>query len=72
MAKRKIGFYYLFLKNGDLDLPVWSNLTRLLDFLIIQSRLNRKQDIPGEKNCFFRQLQFGRKWNTFETLFQKC
>ena len=52
MAKRKIGFYYLFLKNGDLDLPVWSNLTRLLDFLIIQSRLNRKQDIPGEKIAF--------------------
>ena len=52
MAKRKIGFYYLFLKNGDLDLPVWSNLTRLLDFLMIQSRLNRKQDIPGEKIAF--------------------
>lgn len=52
MAKRKIGFYYLFLKNGDLDLPVWSNLTRLLDFLMIQSRLNRKQDIPGDKIAF--------------------
>ena len=52
MTKRKIGFYYLFLKNGDLDLPVWSNLTRLLDFLMIQSRLNRKQDIPGDKIAF--------------------
>ena len=52
MAKRKIGFYYLFLKNGDLDLPVWGNLTRLLDFLMIQSRLNRKQDIPGDKIAF--------------------
>ena len=52
MAKRKIGFYYLFLKNGNLDLPVWGNLTRLLDFLMIQSRLNRKQDIPGDKIAF--------------------
>lgn len=52
MAKRKIGFYYLFLKQGDYEFPIQENLVKLLNFLISRSRLERKQDIPGDKITF--------------------
>ncbi len=52
MVKRKIGFYYLFLKQGDFEFPLREKLIRLLDFSIDKPRLERKQDIPGDKIAF--------------------
>lgn len=32
MAKRKIGFYYLFLKRDDVEMPIEVNLLKVLAF----------------------------------------
>lgn len=52
MARRKIGFFYLFLKQEDYEFPIQENLVRLLNFSINKTKLERKQDIPGDKIAF--------------------
>ena len=39
MAKRKIGFYYLFFKRDDVEMPIEANLLNVLAFLGLKSRV---------------------------------
>ena len=52
MIKRKIGFYYLFLKRNDLELSVEENLNLLLYFLQNKSFVERKQDMQNDRFVF--------------------
>ena len=52
-VKKKIGFYYLVLKDGDLELPAHDVLIRLFVFLTDKTRLERKLDIAKDKIVFF-------------------
>ena len=52
MAKRKIGFYYLFLKQDDVEMPIEANLLNVLAFLGLKSRVERKQDISNDRFAF--------------------
>ena len=51
-VKKKIGFYYLVLKDGDLELSAHDVLIRLFDFLTYKTRLERKLDIAKDKIVF--------------------
>mgnify|MGYP000038506370 FL=1 len=51
-VKKKIGFYYLVLKDGDLELPAHDVLIRLFVFLTDKTRLERKLDIAKDKIVF--------------------
>lgn len=57
MAKRKIGFYYLFLKLNDLELSVEDNLNLLLDYLQNKSLVKRKQDMTNDKFAFIDRYE---------------
>ena len=52
MAKRKIGFYYLFFKRDDVEMPIEANLLNVLAFLGLKSRVERKQDISNDRFAF--------------------
>ena len=52
MAKRKIGFYYIYLKNGELEIPSWSPLLSVLNHVMTMSRSDRKRDLDGNKFAF--------------------
>lgn len=52
MTKRKIAFYYLFLKQNDVEFPIQESLNNLLAFLIDKACIERKQDISSEKFAF--------------------
>lgn len=52
MAKRKIGFYYIYLKNGELESPSWSPLLSVLNHVMAMSRSDRKRDLDGNKFAF--------------------
>ncbi len=52
MAKRKIGFYYLFLKQNEVEMPIEANLLNVLAFLELKSRVERKQDISNDRFAF--------------------
>ena len=52
MANRKIGFYFLSLRQRDFEFPIKDNLIQLLNYLQERTRLERKQDIGGDKIVF--------------------
>lgn len=52
MVKRKIGFYYLFFKRDDVEMPIEANLLNVLAFLGLKSRIERKQDILNDRFAF--------------------
>lgn len=52
MAKRKIGFYYIYLKNGELESPSWPPLLSVLNHVMAMSRSDRKRDLDGNKFAF--------------------
>lgn len=52
MAKRKIGFYYITLKKGDLELPTYEPMRFLLEYLVSLDRTQRKKDFDGSKFAF--------------------
>lgn len=56
MAKRKIGFYYLFLRNKidsvEIDLSIKENLLDLVSYLQTLSRIERKFDMSNDKFVF--------------------
>lgn len=56
MAKRKIGFYYLFLRNKvdgeEIDLSIKENLLDLVSYLQTLSPIERKFDMSNDKFVF--------------------
>ena len=52
MAKRKIGFYFILFKNGDLENPAWIPLLRVFECLCSTERASRKMDLDGNKFAF--------------------
>ena len=52
MANRKIGFYFLTLRQRDFEFPIQDNLIQLLNYLQERTRIERKQDIGGDKIVF--------------------
>lgn len=58
MAKRKIGFYYLFFMQGDVEQPIEANLLPILVFLDSKSRVGRKQDISNDRFAFIDSYSY--------------
>lgn len=72
MAKRKIGFYFLFLRQGDYDFPIQENLIKLLNFIQEKTRLERKQDITGDKIAFLDICTSEDNGNFLKLLFKSA
>jgi hypothetical protein len=53
MAKRKIGYYVLSLKEGDFELDTKTGLTSLLDYIRPLPKIQRKCDLSTEKIAYF-------------------
>lgn len=72
MTKRKIGFYFLFLKAENIEIPIKENLHLLIDFLLEKSRIERKQDIVEEKVVFMDSCTVDRNENLLKILFKSA
>lgn len=72
MAKRKIGFYFLFLRRGDCEFSVQENFTNLLVFLQNKTRVERKQDITSDKIAFLDSSIMENDGNLIKLLFKSA
>ena len=52
MARRKISYNFLFLKNGEIEEAIQQPLEKLLTFIMSKEKKDRKQDITSEKFAF--------------------
>lgn len=72
MAKHKIGFYWLLLRNGENDIRVEDNFCRLLEYINSLPRIERKQDISGDKFCFLEEYVNHSNRNICTLLFKSA
>lgn len=74
MQKRKISFNYLSFRNGELSLPVESNLCELLEHLLGKTRVERKQDMSNDKFAFLDSysLDTSEECHTLRLLFKSA
>nr|WP_315456925.1 hypothetical protein [uncultured Prevotella sp.] len=72
MANRKIGFYFLFLRQRDFEFPIKYNLIQLLNYLQERTRLERKQDIGGDKIVFLDSCTQEGDDNLLKLLFKNA
>ena len=56
MAKRKIGFYFILFKKGDLELPAWNPILVICNYLITLEKSIRKKDLEGNKFGFISEI----------------
>jgi len=56
MAKRKIGFYFILFKKGDLELPAWNPILTICNYLITLEKSIRKKDLEGNKFGFISEI----------------
>lgn len=56
MAKRKIGFYYVLFKKGDLELPAWNPILTICNYLTTLEKSIRKKDLEGNKFGFISEI----------------
>ena len=72
MANRKIGFYFLFLRQRDFEFPIKYNLIQLLNYLQERTRLERKQDIGEDKIVFLDSCTQEGDDNLLKLLFKNA
>ena len=72
MANRKIGFYFLSLRQRDFEFPIKDNLIQLLNYLQERTRLERKQDIGGDKIVFLDSCTQEGDDNLLKLLFKNA
>ena len=72
MANRKIGFYFLFLRQRDFEFPIKDNLIQLLNYLQERTRLERKQDIGEDKIVFLDSCTQEGDDNLLKLLFKNA
>ena len=72
MANRKIGFYFLSLRQRDFEFPIKYNLIQLLNYLQERTRLERKQDIGGDKIVFLDSCTQEGDDNLLKLLFKNA
>lgn len=56
MAKRKIGFYFIFFKKGDLELSAWDPIMTVCNYLTTLEKSFRKKDLEGNKFGFISEI----------------
>lgn len=56
MAKRKIGFYFIFFKKGDLELSAWDPIMTVCNYLTTLEKSIRKKDLEGNKFGFISEV----------------
>lgn len=52
MAKRKVSFNYLFLKQEDLEQPIENALSTIITYLLSKEKVDRKQDVKKSNSHF--------------------
>ena len=72
MANRKIGFYFLSLRQRDFEFPIKDNLIQLLNYLQERTRLERKQDIGEDKIVFLDSCTQEGDDNLLKLLFKNA
>lgn len=72
MVKRKIGFYFLFLRQKDYEFPIKENFIKLLGFLQNKTRVERKQDITSDKIAFLDSHTIDDDDNLIKLLFKSA
>lgn len=71
-TKRKIGFFYLFLKDGEELRPLHEELSKLLRYINGQSRRAKKRDISDDRFCFLDIHEFVEDGNLLKILFKSA
>lgn len=61
MAKRKIGFYFILFKKGDMERPAWTPILTVCRFLSTLEKSNRKKDLDGNKFGFISEISTERE-----------
>lgn len=56
MAKRKIGFYFILYKKGDMERSAWTPTLTVCKFLSALEKSNRKKDLDGNKFGFISEI----------------
>jgi hypothetical protein len=56
MAKRKVGYYVLSLKEGDFSFDTKTSLLNLLDYIRPLAKIQRKCDLSGDKFAYFDSI----------------
>lgn len=72
MVKRKIGFYFLFLRQKDYEFSIQENFIKLLSFLQSKTRVERKQDITSDKIAFLDSYIIEDEGNLIKLLFKSA
>ena len=72
MANRKIGFYFLSLRQRDFEFPIKDSLIQLLNYLQERTRLERKQDIGEDKIVFLDSCTQEGDDNLLKLLFKNA
>lgn len=52
MAKRKIGFYFILYKKGEMEFPSWIPIMNICNYMNSLERSSRKSDLDGNKFGF--------------------
>lgn len=73
MAKRKISFNYLYLKDGDLEQSIEEPLVKLLSYILSTDNIHRKQDVNSDKFAFLDSIEYNNGIdNTIKLLFKSA
>lgn len=56
MAKRKIGFYYISYKKGDLEFSAWNPILSVCRYMVSLDKSTRKKDLEGNKFGFISEI----------------
>ena len=71
-VKRKVGFFYLILRDGEESLLLQNEIPKLLRYINSQSKKARKQDISDDKFCFLDTYDFLEEDNLIKILFKSA
>lgn len=74
MAKRKVSFNYLFLKQGDMEQPIENALSTIVTYLLTKEKINRKHDINSDKFMFLDNSEYDitSEYHTMQLLFKSA
>lgn len=74
MAKRKVSFNYLFLKQEDLEQPIENALSTIITYLLSKEKVDRKQDVNSDKFAFLDNVDYDTNsaYHTMQLLFKSA
>lgn len=70
--KRKVSFFYLFLKEGNREIPIENELIRLTRYISSLPKKIKKQDIDKDRFCFLDEVTYNEEENVITLLFKSA